>query len=70
MRNPTPAFRFGTTRGTSYITFFKYGESEVIRRMYEFMERYNVESANEGIEKVKNGCVSSYNVVYKKGENT
>lgn len=55
MRNPTNKFKFGTVKDTSYHTRFKLSNNNVIKRMSNFMDKYNINTAKEGIEKVRNG---------------
>ena len=55
MRNPTKEFKFATVKSSSYETFFRKSERDVLKRMGMFMEKYNVDTTHEGIEKVKNG---------------
>lgn len=57
MRNPTPTFKFGTSKGTSYVMFFRNAESKSLKRMYHFMEKYNVDSTKHGIDEVVKGYV-------------
>ena len=55
MRNPTSDFRYGLLKSSNYETYFRNSEIETLRWMGKFMEKYNVESTREGVEKVKNG---------------
>lgn len=55
MRNPTSAFRYATMKSTSFESFFRDSESEVLRRMSEFMEQFNVDTPEEGIQNILNG---------------
>ena len=55
MLNPTPDFKFATVPSTSIEGFFKDAPDEDFRRMYLFMQKYNVRTVGEGLEKVKSG---------------
>ena len=58
MRNPTSAFKFAIRKSTSYESFFKNSHSNVVKRMGVFMQKYNYETLDIGVEMVKNGYVS------------
>lgn len=55
MRNPTSEFTFGTIKSSSYESFFQNGETEILKRMGNFMEPYNVKNTEEGFQRVSNG---------------
>lgn len=57
MHNPTQEFQYATVRYTSYDARFKYSANPVIKKMSDFMEKYNLETPNEGVKKVLNGYV-------------
>lgn len=55
MRNPTSKFKFGTVKDTSYHTRFQLSNNDVIKRISQFMDNYNVLTEEEAIRKVANG---------------
>ena len=55
MRNPTPEFKFATVKSTSYESFFRYAETDVLKRMGVFMRQYDFKNTTVGVEMVKNG---------------
>uniref|UniRef100_A0A7M5V1T0 Uncharacterized protein n=2 Tax=Clytia hemisphaerica TaxID=252671 RepID=A0A7M5V1T0_9CNID len=65
MRNPSSDFRYGLLKSSNYETYFRNSEIETLRWMGKFMEKYNVESTREGVEKVKNGSLEAFIDDYK-----
>lgn len=57
MRNPTSEFRFGTMKNSMLESFFRDNDNDVIRKMSKFMEQYNSDTTEDGINKMMNGCV-------------
>ncbi|XP_066913218.1 glutamate receptor ionotropic, NMDA 3B-like [Clytia hemisphaerica] len=58
-RNPTNEFRFGILRDSSYESFFKNGETDLLKRMSVFMEPYNYDTLAEGMDMVRNGTLQA-----------
>uniref|UniRef100_A0A7M5VEH9 Uncharacterized protein n=2 Tax=Clytia hemisphaerica TaxID=252671 RepID=A0A7M5VEH9_9CNID len=58
--NPTEDFKFATNKDTSIETFFEKSPDPSYHRMYLFMRKYNVETVDEGINKVLNGQLQAY----------
>ncbi|XP_057317108.1 glutamate receptor ionotropic, NMDA 2B-like isoform X2 [Hydractinia symbiolongicarpus] len=59
MRNPTSEFTFGTIKSSSYESFFQNGETEILKRMGNFMKPYNVKNTEEGFQRVSNGTLDA-----------
>ena len=55
MRNPTDAFKFATLASSSYSSFFQTSENPTIHRMGVFMNKYNVNTTQIGVEKIEKG---------------
>ena len=53
LRNPSDSFPFATGSGSSTEAYFK--RQVELSNMYTFMEKYNVKTGLEGIQKVKSG---------------
>ena len=53
LRNPSERFKYATVANTSVDAYFR--RQVELSSMYTFMEKYNVRTAREGIDKVKNG---------------
>jgi len=63
MRNPTTAFRYGTTGATSIEAFFRNAPDEILNRMYHFMLNYNT-GLISGLQRIMDGQLEAY--IYEK----
>ncbi|EDO35545.1 predicted protein [Nematostella vectensis] len=58
LRNPSKQFIYATVANSSVDAYFR--RQVELSSMYTFMEGYNVKTAKEGIEKVKNGELKAF----------
>jgi len=58
LRNPSDSFPFATGSGSSTEAYFK--RQVELSNMYTFMEKYNVKTGLEGIQKVKSGELKAF----------
>ena len=56
LRNPQDSFTFGTVKNSAVSDYFK--RQVELSTMYRTMDKYNVDTADIGIQKVKEGYVS------------
>ena len=55
LRNPQDSFTFGTVKNSAVSDYFK--RQVELSTMYRTMDKYNVDTADIGIQKVKEGYV-------------
>ena len=53
--DPPEGFTFGTIKDTSTEDFFRKSQSSRLRKIYENMKKYNVETFADGVKKVRTG---------------